>query len=205
MRLGNRPKEVDLNATGLVYCLILYSFSKFQFQITYTFNNNLKETYTFKERNMFCLMFTNASGNLFFSFMKINHQLIREVEAKIRGNHAQVAQTAHSTFDQVLVFKLTQLGDWAPLLSLHELHQANEAKGRRKRRNIISQRPSLHSSLGEKKQKEVILNGCSSLGKLATTFSLVFKQLLGRDHNVFFFPPACSDHLNHGSKLQSPL
>lgn len=42
------------------------------------------------------------------SFFYENQSSIdRQVEAKISGNHAQVAQTAHSTFDQVLVFKLT--------------------------------------------------------------------------------------------------
>lgn len=111
MRLGNRPKEGDLNATCLVYCLILYSFSKFEFQITYTFNNNLKETYKFKERCIFLPHVYKLQQKRIFSFYENQPSIDRQVEAKISGNHAQVAQTAHSTFDQVLVFKLTSLGD----------------------------------------------------------------------------------------------
>lgn len=42
-----------------------------------------------------------------FFFYENQSSIDRQVEAKISVNHAQVAQTAHSTFEQVLVFKLT--------------------------------------------------------------------------------------------------
>lgn len=42
-----------------------------------------------------------------FFFYENQSSIDRQVEAKISVNHAQVAQTARSTFEQVLVFKLT--------------------------------------------------------------------------------------------------